>query len=63
LSKKKFLNKVVGKDGLEIMMKIKEALDPNVIMNPGKVFSISSKSEKLRGDKERFRKFILEEWI
>jgi glycolate oxidase len=63
LSKKKFLSKVTGNDGLELMMKIKEAIDPNIIMNPGKIFSFNPTREKLRGDKERFKKFILNEWI
>ncbi len=61
LSKKRFLSKVTGNEGLELMMKIKEAFDPNIIMNPGKVFSLSSKVEKLRGDKERFKKFVIDE--
>jgi glycolate oxidase len=63
LSKKRFLNKVTGNDGLDLMMKIKEAIDPNIIMNPGKVFSLNPTREKLRGDKDRFKKFILDEWI
>jgi glycolate oxidase len=63
LSKKKFLKKVTGTDGLGLMMKIKEAIDPNIIMNPGKIFSLSPTRAKLRGDKERFQKFILDEWI
>ena len=60
LSKKRFLNKVTGDVGLELMKNMKLAFDPNIIMNPAKVFSGSP--EKLRGDKERFKKFILDEW-
>ena len=61
LSKKRFLNKVTGDIGIEVMKTIKQSFDPNIIMNPGKVFSGSH--EKLRGDSERFKKFILDEWI
>jgi glycolate oxidase len=61
LSKKRFLNKVTGDVGLELMKNMNLAFDPNIIMNPAKVFSDSP--EKLRGDKERFKKFILDEWV
>ena len=61
LSKKRFLKKVVGGVGLELMKNVKQSFDPNIIMNPAKVFS--GIPEKLRGDKERFKKFILDEWI
>jgi glycolate oxidase len=61
LSKKRFLNKVTGDVGLELMKTIKQSFDPNIIMNPTKVFSGSY--EKLKVDKERFEKFILDQWV
>lgn len=63
LSKRKFLQKVVGSEGLDLMMKIKEVFDPNLIMNPGKVMSLHPQKEKLRVDKERFKRFVLDEWV
>lgn len=38
LTKKRFLPWEVGQGGLEVMGKIKKALDPNNILNPGKIF-------------------------
>ena len=45
LAKKKFLEKVAGIPGLEMMKQIKSVIDPNNILNPGKVFDISPKCE------------------
>lgn len=45
LSKKQFLELVAGASGVDIMMKIKSAIDENNIMNPGKIFSISPRCE------------------
>ncbi len=39
MSKAPFLKLETGDEGFEIMQKIKNALDPNNIMNPGKIFS------------------------
>ena len=33
------LEEQFGKDGIDVMRQIKAALDPQQIMNPGKVFS------------------------
>ncbi len=46
LAKKKFLEKVAGAPGIEMMKKIKLSIDPNNILNPGKIFSISPKCEE-----------------
>lgn len=40
IAKAKFLEKEVGKSGLEVMRAIKRALDPNNILNPGKIFHL-----------------------
>jgi glycolate oxidase len=46
LSKKKFLEQAAGIPAVEMMKKIKSAIDPNNIINPGKIFSISPKCEE-----------------
>ncbi|MGE5798354.1 MAG: FAD-binding oxidoreductase [Ignavibacteria bacterium] len=49
LAKKQFLEKVAGAAGIEIMKRIKLSIDPNNILNPGKIFSISPKCEDYAG--------------
>ncbi len=41
LAKKKFLHLVSGSNGIDVMRSIKKALDPNFILNPGKIFDIN----------------------
>lgn len=38
LGKRDLLIKEVGDHGVEVMRQVKQAFDPNGIMNPGKVF-------------------------
>jgi glycolate oxidase len=45
LAKKQFLEKVAGIPGLNMMKQIKSVIDPNNILNPGKVFDMSPKCE------------------
>jgi glycolate oxidase len=45
LAKKHFLEKAAGIPGLNMMKQIKSVIDPNNIINPGKVFDISPKCE------------------
>jgi glycolate oxidase len=45
LAKKQFLEKVAGPAGVDMMEKIKLAIDENNILNPGKIFSIGPKCE------------------
>ena len=45
LSKREFLPTQVGNAGIRMMKAIKEALDPNGVLNPGKVLSTSLKCE------------------
>jgi glycolate dehydrogenase FAD-linked subunit len=45
LAKKKFLEKVAGIPGINMMKQIKSVIDPNNIINPGKIFDISPKCE------------------
>jgi len=45
LTKKRFLEKVAGPAGVEVMRKIKGVLDPNNILNAGKIFDPKPKCE------------------
>jgi glycolate oxidase len=45
LAKKHFLEAVAGPAGVDMMKKIKLAIDHNNILNPGKIFTISPKCE------------------
>ena len=45
LAKKHFLEQVAGPAGVDMMKKIKMAIDENNILNPGKIFTISPKCE------------------
>lgn len=45
LAKKHFLEQVAGPAGVDMMKKIKSAIDKNNILNPGKIFTISPKCE------------------
>lgn len=58
LAKKKFLPKQVGNPGIEFMKKMKQVLDPNNILNPGKIFDMKPKCEgRLPFTKEEIKKF------
>ncbi len=45
LSKKPFLECVAGLEGIELMKKLKAMLDPNAILNPGKMFEAKPRRE------------------
>ncbi len=47
LSKAKYLPMETGRDALEAMKRIKHALDPNNILNPGKIFLDDAETQKL----------------
>lgn len=46
LSKKNFLERVVGNAGIKFMVDLKKVLDPNNILNPGKIFDTRPKCER-----------------
>ena len=45
LSKLKFLEKAIGTPALQMMRNIKLAIDPNMVLNPGKVFTMKPRCE------------------
>jgi glycolate oxidase len=45
LSKKQFLEKITPPATIEMMRRIKETIDPNGILNPGKIFSLKPRCE------------------
>ncbi len=45
LAKKQFLEQVAGLPGINMMKKIKSAIDENNIINPGKIFTLSPRCE------------------
>ena len=45
LAKKEFLAQMIDVPTLEMMIKIKQAIDPNNVLNPGKIISLSPKCE------------------
>lgn len=58
LAKKKFLTSAVGVPAVHMMQSIKESIDPNAVLNPGKVFSLKPKCEgALPRSRNQIRKF------
>ncbi len=58
LAKKKFLPLVAGIPAIAMMQSIKSSIDPNGILNPGKVFSIKPRCEgSLPRNREQIKKF------
>ena len=45
LAKKKFLAAAAGIPAVDMMRSIKSSIDPNGVLNPGKIFSIKPKCE------------------
>ncbi len=58
LAKMKFLVKAAGEPAIDMMRKIKEAIDPNAVLNPGKIFSLRPRCEgPLPTNREQIKKF------
>jgi len=58
LAKKKFLPALAGIPAVEMMRSIKSVIDPNSVLNPGKIFSIQPRCEgNLPTNREQIRKF------
>ncbi|MFA6979470.1 MAG: FAD-linked oxidase C-terminal domain-containing protein [Ignavibacteriaceae bacterium] len=59
LAKKGFLENAVGKEGIEFMKKIKTVVDPNNVLNPGKILTISPRCEgALPSTREQIPEFL-----
>jgi glycolate oxidase len=58
LAKMKFLEKALGEPAIDMMRKIKEAVDPNGVLNPGKIFSLHPRCEgPLPTNRDQIKKF------
>jgi glycolate oxidase len=64
LYKRRLLEKMVGNPALTMMRTLKQMMDPNNILNPGKVFDLKPKCEgQLPRDREQIKKFEEVAWI
>jgi len=58
LAKKKFLEKLTSEPAIDMMRKIKLSIDPNGVLNPGKIFSLRPRCEgPLPTNREQIKKF------
>ncbi len=59
LAKKQFFEKVAGPAQIDMMRKIKGVIDPNAVLNPGKIFSLSPKCEgTMPRTQEQIKKYL-----
>lgn len=64
LYKKRLLEKMVGSPALTMMKTLKIMMDPNNVMNPGKIFDLRPKCEGiLPSDREQIKKYEDVAWI
>ncbi|KAF4671148.1 hypothetical protein FOZ61_005371 [Perkinsus olseni] len=56
LGKARYVEREFGTSGIKVMQRVKEALDPRGIMNPGKSYYMSSKLQLKRGPQRAFIK-------
>jgi glycolate oxidase len=64
LYKKRLLEKMVGSPSMTMMRTLKQMMDPNNILNPGKIFDLKPKCEgPLPTDREQIKKFEDVAWI
>ena len=58
LAKKKILEKLTAEPAIDMMRKIKLSIDPNGVLNPGKIFSLRPRCEgPLPTNREQIKKF------
>jgi glycolate oxidase len=58
LAKLRFLEKALGEPAIDMMRKIKIAVDPNSVLNPGKIFSLRPRCEgPMPTNREQIKKF------
>jgi len=64
LYKKRLLEKQVGSASITMMRTLKQMMDPNNILNPGKVFDLKPRCEgRLPTDREQIKKFEDVAWM
>jgi glycolate oxidase len=64
LYKKRLLEKMVGSPSLTMMKTLKQMMDPNNVLNPGKIFDLKPKCEgTLPTDRDQIKKFEDVAWI
>jgi len=64
LYKKRLLEKMVGSPSMMMMRNLKQVMDPNNILNPGKIFDLKPKCEgPLPTDRDQIKKFEEVAWI
>ncbi|MBI4548250.1 MAG: FAD-binding protein [Ignavibacteriae bacterium] len=64
LYKKPLLEKMVGSPSIQMMRTLKQMMDPNNILNPGKIFDLKPRCEgPLPRDREQIKKFEDVAWI
>jgi glycolate oxidase len=64
LYKKRLLEKMVGSPSLTMMRTLKQMMDPNNVVNPGKIFDLKPRCEgPLPRDREQIKKFEEVAWI
>jgi len=58
LAKMRFLEKAAGEPAIEMMRRIKESVDPNAVLNPGKIFALRPRCEgPLPTSRDQIKKF------
>lgn len=64
LYKKRLLEKMVGSPSMMMMRTLKQMMDPNSILNPGKIFDLKAKCEgRMPRDREEIKKFEDVAWV
>jgi glycolate oxidase len=59
LSKRKFLERSVGSAAVEMMRRLKETIDPNGVLNPGKIFSLKPRCEgSMPTNQDQLKKYL-----
>jgi glycolate oxidase len=59
LAKLRFLEKAAGEPAIDMMRRIKESIDPNAVLNPGKIFSLRPRCEgPLPNNRDQIKKFV-----
>ncbi len=59
LAKRQFFEKLTPPPAIEMMRRIKESIDPNAVLNPGKIFSLKPRCEgPMPRSREQVQKFL-----